>query len=117
MATATKVLIELSRTSDRTSRMVDATAIFQTGAAQTTFLDVSGWDVVTLQIVTPSAAINFTTTNDNGSVAGVLPPVPVVPANFIALQGINVGTGAAVTSLAASGIVRFTNFAKFIQIA
>lgn len=117
MATATKVLIELSRTSDKMSRMVDATPIFQTGAAQTTFLDVSGWDVVTVQIVTPSAAINFTTTNDNGSVAGVLPPVPIVPANFLAVQGINVGTGTAVTSLSASGIVKFTNLAKFLQIA
>jgi hypothetical protein len=117
MATATKVLIELSRTSDKVSRMVDATAIFQAGAAQTTFLDVSGWDIVTVQIVTPSAAINFTTTNDNGYVTGVLPPVPIVPANFLAVQGINVGTGTAVTSLAASGIVKFTNFAKFLQIA
>lgn len=117
MATATKVLIELSRTSDKMSRMIDATPTFQAGAAQDFNLDVSGWDVVTMQVVSPSATINFTTTNDNGYVVGQLLPVPVVPANWTAVQGINVGTGTAVTSLAATGMVKFTNFGKFIRLA
>lgn len=116
MATATKVIIELSRTSDKMSRVLDITSLFQAGAAQTYVGDFSGWDVATVQIVSPSGTMSFNTTNDNGSTIGVLPPTPVVPANWTAVQGVNVGTGTSVTSVAATAMVKFVNFGKFFQI-
>jgi hypothetical protein len=116
MATATKVLITLSKISPKITRVIDATPIFQTGAAQAYVQEVSGWDNVVVQITSPSAAINFNTTNDNGSVFGVLPPVPQVPANWLPVQGINLATGTSVTSVSASASVRFSNIGKFLQI-
>lgn len=116
MATATKVLITLSKISPKITEIIDVTPVFQTGAAQAYVQDVGGWDNVVVQIISPSAAINFNTTSDNGSVVGTLPPVPQVPANWLSVQGINLATGTAVTSVAASANVRFSNIGKFLQI-
>jgi len=118
MATATKVIIELSRNNGQVSRYVDVTPVFQTGAAQTYYEDVSGWDAATVQIISPSAAINFNTTNDNGYAAGsaTILPVPQVPANWVAVQGVNITTGVSVTSVAASAMVKFVNLGRFLQL-
>ena len=116
MATATKVLITLSKISPKITDVIDVTPVFQTGAAQAYVQDIGGWDNVVVQIITPSAAINFNTTSDNGSTLGQVLPVPVVPANWLAVQGTTLATGAAVTSVAASANVRFSNIGKFLQI-
>ncbi|MCA2656637.1 hypothetical protein [Microcystis sp. M061S2] len=116
MATATKVLITLSKVSPKITRVVDVTNVFSATGAQAYVQELSGWDNCVVQIVSPSAAINFNTTSDNGSVTGTLPPVPQVPANWVSVQGTNLTTGTAVTSLAATGIVRFSNIGEFLQI-
>lgn len=116
MATATKVLITLSKISPKVTEVIDVTNVFQAGAAQAYVQDVGGWDNVVVQIISPSAAINFNTTSDNGSVFGTVPPVPQVPTNWLSVQGTNLATGTGVTSVAASANVRFSNIGKFLQI-
>lgn len=116
MATASKVIINLQKLSPRISKIIDVSSVFTASGAQAYIQDLTGWDSCVVQIMSPSAAIAFNTTNDNGSVTGTLPPVPQVPANWLAVQGVNIGTGASVTSTAVSANVKFTNFGKFLQI-
>lgn len=115
MATATKILIKLSKIGLKTTTIVDATADFNKNNAF--YQDLSGWDSAVVQIVSPTATINFKTTNDNGSVTGTLLPSPEVPANWIAVLGTFLTTGASATSTAATAIVRFDTIGKYLQLA
>jgi hypothetical protein len=114
MATAAKILIRLTKTGLKTSTVVDATYEFNLKGFY--IQDLSGYDNAVVQIVTPSAAINFKTTNDDGSVSGVLPPSPKVPANWLTVLGVNLTTKTDVSSLSASGIVKFDIIGNYLQL-
>ena len=105
MATVSKLLIRLQKFSSKISTTVDATESFNTN--NSFYQDLSGWDSAIVQFVGTSGTINFSTTNDNGSITGQLLPAPEVPINWVSVAGVNLTSKADVTSIAASGIVAF----------
>ena len=115
MSTASKILIRLTKFSNKTSNVLDVTQQFN--AAGSFYQDLSGWDEAMVQIVSPSGAISFKTTNDDGAVTGQLLPVPEVPVNWVTVQGIKLSDGATVSSISASDIVKFVNFGKYLQLS
>lgn len=115
MATVSKLLIRLQKFSSKISTTVDATESFNANGEY--YQDLSGWDSAVVQFVSPSAAINFTTTNDNGSITGQLLPAPEVPINWITVLGVNLTTKADVSSINASGIVAFGIIGNYLKLA
>jgi hypothetical protein len=115
MATVSKLLIRLQKFSSKISTVVDATDSFN--ANSSFYQDLSGWDSAVVQVVTPSGAINFTTTNDDGSIEGQLSPAPEVPINWVTVLGVNLTTKTDVSSINASGIVAFGIIGKYLKIA
>ena len=105
MATVSKLLIRLQKFSSKISTTVDATESFNTN--NSFYQDLSGWDSAVVQFVGTSGTINFSTTNDNGSITGQLLPAPEVPINWVSVAGVNLTSKADITSIAASGIVAF----------
>lgn len=97
------------------SKVLDVTSDFN--AASSYIQDLSGWDYAVVQVVSPSGAVSFTSTNDDGSVTGDLNPVPVQPANFLTVFGLNLVTNTAVTSASASALVRFNVIGRFLRLA
>lgn len=98
-----------------TSQFVDFTNDFKTGVGVLN-LDVSGWDWVTVQIVTPSSAVSFKTTNDDNSQSGSVQGNAKAATNWLTCQGIDLSSGSAVTSVAASANVRFPVLGRFLQL-
>jgi len=105
MATVSKLLIRLQKFSSKISTTVDVTESFNTN--NSFYQDLSGWDSAVVQFVGTSGTINFSTTNDNGSITGQLLPAPEVPLNWVTVLGVNLTTKADVSSINASGIVSF----------
>jgi hypothetical protein len=95
------------------TRLLDLTTLYN--AANPQNIDVSGWDYVVVQLVSPTGAITFNATNDGGAIEGSTDGNAISAANWVAVQGTNLNTGTSVTSLAASGIVRFAVVGKFMQ--
>lgn len=115
MATATKILIRLQKFSSKISTVVDATDSFN--ANSSFYQDLSGWDSAVVQIVSPSATINFSTTNDDGAITSQLLPAPEVPINWVSVSGVNLTSKADVTSINASGLVAFGIIGKYLKLA
>jgi hypothetical protein len=115
MATVNKLLIRLQKFSSKVSRIVDATNSFN--ADGSFYQDLSGWDSAVVQFVSPSGAINFTTTNDDSSITGQLLPAPEVPGNWVTVLGVNLTTKADVSSISTSGIVEFGIIGKYLKLA
>lgn len=115
MATVSKLLIRLQKFSSKISTVVDATDSFNANGSY--YQDLSGWDSAVVQVVSPSAAVNFTTTNDDGSIEGQLLPAPEVPINWVTVLGVNLATKTDVSSINASGIVAFGIIGKYLKIA
>lgn len=78
--------------------------------------DIGGWDYAVVQLVSPTGTFTFNTTNDANPVLGVSEGSAVSATNWIAVQGTNLNSGSAVTTLAASGLVRFQGIGQFLQI-
>lgn len=115
MATVSKLLIRLQKFSSKISTIVDATDSFN--ADGSFYQDLSGWDSAVVQVVSPSAAINFTTTNDDGAVTGQLLPAPEVPINWVTVLGVNLTTKADVSSVNASAMVSFGIIGKYLKLS
>jgi hypothetical protein len=79
-------------------------------------LDVGGFDYIIVQLVSPVGTATFKTTNDAGAITGVSDGSAASAANFIDVQGTNLNSGSAVTSLAASGMVKFSYIGQFFRI-
>lgn len=80
-------------------------------------LDVGGWETIVVQLVSPTGTFTFNSTNDAGAAEGVSDGSAISATNWIAVQGTNLNSGSAVSTLAASGIVRFQNIGQFFQIS
>lgn len=78
-------------------------------------MDVGGWDYAVVQLVTPTASVSFETSNDSGDIEGISDGSAISATNFISVQGINLTTGTGVTSLAASGLVRFQGIGQYLR--
>lgn len=114
MATVSKLLIRLQKFSSKVSKVVDATQSFNANSSY--YQDLSGWDSAVVQIVSPSASVAFTTTNDDGAINGQLLPAPEVPINWVTVLGVNLTTKTDVSSIATSGIVEFGIIGKYLKI-
>jgi|GEM_PF-1580451 len=79
-------------------------------------LDVGGFDYAEVQLVTPTGTFSFLTSSDSGAITGVSDGSSASATNFTAVSGTNLATGTGVTTLAASGIVKFSNLAQYLQI-
>ena len=112
MATVSKLLIRLQKFSSKISKVVDATASFNENG--NFYQDLSGWDSAVVQFVSPSNAISFSTTNDDGAITGQLLPAPEVPLNWVSVLGVNLTTKTDVSSISASGIVEFGIIGKYL---
>jgi len=97
------------------SQPIDVTTAFNNNAGVLN-LDVSGWRYCVVQIVTPSSAITFNTTNDGGAVQSSTNDAPISATNWLACQGTNLTSGSAVTSVNATAIVRFEVVGTFLQL-
>lgn len=115
MATVSKLLIRLQKFSSKISTVVDATESFNAHGSY--YQDLSGWDSAVVQVVSPSASVAFTTTNDDGAITGQLLPAPEVPLNWVTVLGVNLTTKADVSSIATSGLVQFGIIGKYLKIA
>lgn len=81
-------------------------------------IDVSSYDYVLAQIVTPSGSISFLSTNDNGAITGSTDGNATSALNFVACQGTNQTTGTAETSTAsANSLHKFSFAGRFIQLS
>ena len=114
MATVSKLLIRLQKFSSKISTVVDATDSFN--ANNNFYQDLSGWDSAVVQVVSPTAQINFNTTNDDGSTTGQLLPAPEVPINWVSVSGVNLTSKADVTYISTSGLVGFGIIGKYLQL-
>jgi hypothetical protein len=115
MATVSKLLIRLQKFSSKISTVIDATDSFNANNAY--YQDLSGWDSAVVQIVSPSASVAFSTTNDDGAITGQLLPAPEVPINWVTVLGVNLTTKTDVSSIATSGLVQFGIIGKYLKIA
>ncbi len=79
-------------------------------------LDIGEWDNAIVELVNPSGTVNFLTSNDSNAIQGVSDGSAASAINFFAVQGTNLATGSAVTSLAASGSVKFSVMGKYLQL-
>lgn len=96
------------------SRIVDITA--DINADGRAIVETGGWDQAEVQLVSPTATATFETSDDAGAITGVSDGSSASATNFIATQGTNVNTGAAGSTLAASGIMKFVNIAQFLRV-
>ena len=99
------------------SQIVDVSQAFVTGGPSTINIDLSGWDSATIQLVSPSGAINFLGSNDSGSITGAVEGNPTTAINFTALEATNLATNAVATSGAASGLWKLVGLPKFLQLS
>lgn len=79
--------------------------------------DVGGSDYVVVQLVSPTGTFTFSSTNDAGAITGVSDGSAVSATNWVAVQGTNLNSGSGVTTLAASGMVKFQGIGQFLQIS
>ena len=97
-----------------TSTLIDSTTDFNANAKVQ--LDVSGWDYVIVQLVSPTGTVTFKSTNDGGESTGTINSSPQTATNWVAIQGTNLNTGTAITTIAASGIIKFNQVGRFLQL-
>lgn len=97
-----------------TERLIDCTSDFN--ADGRTQLDIGSFDYADVQLVSPTGTVNFENTNDANAITGVSDGSSVSATNWVSVQGTNLATGTGVTSLAASGIVRFQSVATFLRL-
>lgn len=79
-------------------------------------VECGGWDNAEVQLVSPTTTATFQISNDAGAITGISDGSSASATNFITLQGTKVDDGSAVTTLAASGIVKFTNIGQFLRV-
>lgn len=80
-------------------------------------IDVGGYDYSVVQIVSPTTTINFLHTNDSGDVFTSSDGSAVSATNFVTVHGVNLATSTNVSSLAASGLVRFQGIGRYLQLS
>lgn len=95
--------------------VIDISSSFVTGADLAYNIDTGGWDYAVVQLVNPSGAISFSSSNDGGSVGAYENATSAL--NFTAVQGTNLASGTAVTSLNATGLVKFNVVGKYLRLS
>lgn len=80
-------------------------------------IDTGGYDYSVVQLVSPSGTVNFLHTNDSGDIQGSSDGSAVSATNFVSVHGVNLASTTNVTSLAASGLVRFQGIGRYLQLS
>lgn len=80
-------------------------------------VDIGGWNEAVVQLVTPTGTVNFTTSSDSGAITGVSDGNATSAINFTAVTGTNLANATGVTSLAASGQVKFSGIGRYLRLA
>lgn len=75
-------------------------------------LDVEGYDYAIVQLKTPSATVDFSSTNNGGS-----PDNSANATDFVSFMGTNLTTQTGVVTLATSGLVRFERGGKYLKLS
>lgn len=97
------------------SSSIDVTAAYNAnGKVQ---LDLSGWEFVTIQIVTPSGTTTFGGSDDPGEIQGVYAGDAYTATNWQALSLTNTATNTNATSTTTNGIFRGVVLSRFLQLA
>lgn len=78
-------------------------------------IDTGGFDYAVAQVVSPMEAIVFKHSNDSGAVQSVSDGSAISATNFVTVQGVDLSSGTAVTSLATDGLVRFQSIGRYLQ--
>lgn len=97
------------------AKHLDVTTDFNTNGLVN--LDVSGWDNIVVQFVTPAAAVTFKSTNDGGAVQGVSDGNAKSALNFTVIQGTDIATGTAATTTSTSSTYKFALGGKYFQLS
>src|SRR6267142_6253638 len=85
-------------------------------ASQNVKLDISRWDYFTIQIQTPSAAINFNTSDDPGGITGITDGNALTSKNYQPVALTNIATGTTATSASGNGIFKGNVIGRFLQL-
>jgi hypothetical protein len=96
------------------TQLLDVTSDFNANSFYN--LDVSGWDYVVLQLVTPTGTVTFNTTNDGGAITGAVDGNARSAKNWNLCFGTNIATGVGASTIAASSMFRFSYIGKYFQI-
>lgn len=96
------------------STTIDITADFNADGSAN--VDLSGWDSVTVQLITPAAAVSFFGSNDDGSVAGSVQGSSAQALNFTALFMTNLATGVGAATGTVAGLWRSETLPRFLQL-
>lgn len=98
--------------------VIDATNEYNTGSEsgfpQLLKLDTGGYDYAVVQLISPTNTITFKHTNDSGDIQGVSDGSAISSDNAFVLQGVNLATGATLTSTGASGLYRFQSYGRYL---
>jgi len=78
-------------------------------------IDVSGYDYVVAQFVTPSGTISITSTNDSGDVIGVTDGNANLAANFTTVYASKLSTNTAVTAVDAAGLYKINVAGRYLK--
>lgn len=97
------------------TRLLDLTPDFNAVTNPAVKIDVSGWDFVVAQLVLPTGTVTFSATNDGGAIEGTTDGNATSSLNYIDVQGTNLNSGVATTTLGASGLIRFAVVGKFMR--
>ncbi|OYY99564.1 MAG: hypothetical protein B7Y37_13820 [Sphingobacteriia bacterium 28-36-52] len=96
------------------SQILDLTTDYNNGKLAT--IEIGGYDYAIVQLVNPSAAVTFKTSNDANAIEGASDGNASTAINFTDVQGINLASGSGATSLAATGLIRFNYIGRFLRL-
>ena len=97
------------------STTIDATTKFNATGKYN--LDLNGWDYAVVNVITPSAIVNFNTTNDSNAKAGISDGDAYTAINWQPISLTNIATGTGVTSTTTTGNFKLNQGARFLQLA
>jgi hypothetical protein len=80
-------------------------------------IDTGGFDYAVVQIVSPTGAIAFQTTNDSGAVQSVSDGSAISATNFSSVQGLVLASQTYASSTIASAIVKFEGIGRYLQLS
>lgn len=95
------------------SKTFEVTAEFN--ANNGSIIDMSSWDTLVIQFVSPSGTINVTATNDDGSITGSVQGNGLTATNFQTVQATKLSDGTSVTAVSVAGLYKVGIVGKFVQ--
>jgi len=95
-------------------QIIDATGIFNKDKVYV--IDTGGYDYAEVQVVSPTADVNFSATNDSGAVQGASDGNYKSATNFVAVLGTNITTGTTANKAIATSIFKFINAAQYLKL-